>query len=69
MDLSWLFPHAVHFLGGDSLLRANERLAGAVDYLNGTNVWAVKPMLPVSYGHTTDRTLASLSGVFWDPDL
>ena len=42
----------------------NPRLLGRIQ----SEVCTVKPMLPVSYCHSTDRTLASLSGVFCDPD-
>lgn len=68
MDSSRLFAHAMHFLGGDSLPRAKERLAGAVDFLNGTNVCAVRPLLPVSCGYSTDRMLASFTCRLGDPD-
>lgn len=40
-----------------------------VDFLNGTNVCAVKPLLPVNCSRSADRTLASLSGAFCDSDL
>jgi hypothetical protein len=69
MDSSRLFAHAMHFLGGDSLTRAKERLAGTVDFLNGTNLCAVKPLLPVSCGHSTDRMLANFTCRLGDPDL